>query len=356
MLSSNNNGGHKVGILGAGILAVGALFARLADDCARVGVHGASLVDDGARGLGRGAALADDGARNLGAGSSLTDDGARNLGPAARLTDDAPAGASIYGPPTAATEDSARLIEVTRGGDAVAEGSSLEVAKIAVDISLEVVPLLVEPSPRAPRAAATIPTPAARLLAERAVTDHPVLLSLLPISTRAYEYVYGKRPDPPALAALVDAAGTLPEPGSAAESYLSTFLAAQVARNPIGLVAYAHGDIAVGGAMVVVLPNGGRLEDALIHHACLQRGDNCVLLICPPESNQPGACMRAAAQIWETAVQGHPQGGEPMPAFLARLFDARDADQAARNIVVSRLAGDDKGALNIVRSRIRDDR
>ena len=353
-MSSNSDGGHKVGIFGAGVLAVGALFARLADDCARVGVHGASLVDDGARGLGRGAALADDGARNLGRGSSLTDDGARNLGPAARLTDDAPAGASIYGPPTAVTEDSARLIEVSRGGDAVAEGSSLEVAKIAVDLSLEVVPNLAEPSPRGPPASTR--TPAARLLAERAVTDHPVLLALLPISTRAYKYVYGKRPDPPAIAALVDAAGTLPEPGSAAQSYLSTFLSAQVTRNPIGLVAYAHGDIAVDGAMVVVLPDGGRLEDAQIHHACLQRGDNCVLLICPPESKLPGACTRAAAQIWETAVQAHPQGGEPMPAFLARLFDARDANQAAWTIVVSRLASDDKGALNLVRSRIRDER
>lgn len=336
----SDDGRSKVGVFGVGVVALGAVCMRFADDCARVGVSGASLVDDGARGLGRAAALADD--------------GVHGLGRAARVTDDAVLGGriaqpSIYGPPVGVTDDGARLLEVSRGGETVASPSSLEVGKVALDVTLDVAPNLVGDSRRA-----TGTPPVRPLLA--AVTDHPMLLSLLPASRRAYSYVYDEAPATKAIEALIDASGTLPAPGSSETGFLHTFLAGQVDRDPLALAVYAADEVDVTGSLVLVLPDGERIEDARVHHACLRHGDSCVLLVCSPESpGQQGTCMRAARQIWDTAVAAQPDGGEPVSALLGRLFDAREATPEARDIVVSRLApGDKKSTLHVVRSKLRE--
>lgn len=230
--------GKTAHVVGAGLLGVGALFARFADDCGRVGARSATLLDDGAR-MGRASSLLDDGARASGRAAPLADDGATRLGRAGVHTDEALAGSA-------------------RGGHV--EG---ELAETAVDLGLEFVPDRGRSDP------------------QREPTG-PRLLTLPPP---------GESHVPKGSPAVVDV-----------DYELARGLAAWRRLGPVGLLVYASGPVDPARRIEFTLPDGRRTDDEPILLHCYAFDANCVVLACPAEpAAQRDACAAAASELWRSS-------------------------------------------------------
>ena len=322
-------------VAGAGLLAIVAVCARSADDCGRAGLHGAKLLDDGAR-VGRGALLVDDAARGLPRGATLADDALHEAGRVPR---------SIYGRPTSADYGSG-LLEEARAGGVASHRVSVEVAKTAIDVSVDVASNLGSTEPTA--------SDQRRRFAELNVaSQHPALLELLPTTRRAYEQVYGAGPGRGSLAAMRTTAGAPPQPDLSEARDLSQLLAEHEGHNPLGMLLYADGEVDLGKHIALVLPDGEATDEAEVHRRCIARGLQCVVLVCAAEPTaKRGACGKAARQLWTTVAAF--DSGAPIQGFLSALLDAREASPAAQEIVISRLELDATAEqFSLVHSRVR---
>jgi hypothetical protein len=312
---SDEGSGKTAHIVGVGVIGFGAIFARVADDCGRVGLRGASMLDDGAR-FGRASALADDGFRAA-RSPTLADDALRSSR-AAPLTDDGLARARALADDGAgaaepvAVDARAGLLEHSHSGKLAGE-----LAEGAVDVTLELLQNTGDDPARRP-----VPPARAR-------TRTPGLLTLLPAD--------GESHDPKAS-----------PPVSGIE--LAKRLDEWRAHDPLGLLLVSIGPPAIDRPLALALPGGRRVTDTVIHRLCRARGLDCLVLACSPEPASRDACVAAANDLWTTASLGHRGAAR---AFLTRLLTARADSDAGRAIVVSRVDGSGGGDVGIVRSKLR---
>ena len=308
---SDVGSGKTAHVVGVGVIGFGALFARVADDCGRVGVRGASMIDDGAR-FGRASALADDSLRAARA-PSLADDVFRSSR-AATLTDDglARAGAladeaAVAGEPVAVNAR-AGLLEHWHDGRVAGD-----LAESAVDVTLEIL-----------QNTGSDPVPAAP---PRAQARTPGLMLLLPGN--------GETQDP--------------KDGRSAELELAGRLDKWRTHDPLGLLLYSIGPADIGRPLALALPDGRPVTDTAIHHLCRARGLDCLVLACPSAPETRDACVDAVDALWIAARLGHRGTAR---GFVTRLLTERAGSDAGRDIVLSRVEA--RGAdVGIVRSKLR---
>lgn len=348
-MSGSESGEKKVGVFGALIAAIGMIFAKGADDCARVGAKGAQFADDGARFASRGAQLSDDALRGGGKLGGFADDAVRGAqhGSLPGLSDEALAAAAR--------------------SEKAAAGLSDDVLEHGMDLSLEVVSNLEfdlsggqydESETGLPAAA---PPPAAvsesglqKAFANRELKN-PKALALVPTSEDAFASMFGYAAPKGVLRSMTLVADLLGQPADSTmgEQNFAKMVASNRTSNPLVILGYT----ALDASNQLVFPNGQSVSDKEIHEACVNVGINCIVIACDSKEITEGeSCVRSAYILWsnratETAKLKKSQ--KTLEYFSAQLLHDRKTVRHGSAMIISRVHFEASQKPKLIRSRLK---
>jgi hypothetical protein len=347
-------GGH----IAIALAAIGALFARTADDCGRVAIKGgAAFSDDAVRGAGRVGSLADDGVRSGSKLGSLADDGmhAGKYGPLAE--DGMRNGARV--PPHGETPGG--LIEEARVVGTKAESHAGEAAEFGVDVSLEAIsnapssdsdddseatPIIVGGQQVGSAQVPRFDTMA--LLRGRNQMSQPAMLPVVPTSTKAIQFILG-HPDKPGDKSAFLTLRPIPDDGPISLDPFK-WLKGRLSHNPISLVFYTIDKTGTQNPIPLVLPNGETTDDTAMHRACIEHFSHCILFVCKPEkAGHKELCAKTVVDAWQSITTSATDMS--LQSLMERVVMRRAATPALRDVTISRIDVSTE-APRIVRSRM----
>lgn len=352
-MSESGGGEKKVGIFGGLIAAIGMLFARTADDCARVGAKGASLT---AR---ESAHLVEDGARLASRGAQFSDDAVRGGSKLGALADDAVKGA----PHGSLPHFSEGALEAAARSEKSFLGLSDDVAEQALDVSLDVVSNLDfdtydtqfdDNGVSSPREVRRYVQSMARDGAERARKNQFVsgsrALALLPADEDGFASMFGYAAPEGTLQSMQLVADLLEQPRDARMDVrgFAKWLVSNRGGNPLVILGYT----ALDSITDLVMPSGQHFADKVFHQGCLQAGVNCIVIACDSKEISEGeSCIRSAHILW--AKRAEEPGKQRVESFAGRLLRDREKMRHGEAMIVSRVVFDKYGHPAIVRSRVK---
>lgn len=353
-MSESESGEKKVGVFGALIAAIGMIFAKGADDCARVGAKGAQFADDGARFASRGAQLSDDALRGGGKLGGFADDAVRGAqhGSLPGLSDEALAAAAR--------------------SEKAAAGLSDDVLEQGMDLSLEVVSNLefdlsggqYDESETGLPSAASMPSASPRAAAPESGLQkafakrelkNPKALALVPTNEDAFASMFGYAAPKGVLRSMNLVADLLGQPMDSAigEQNFAKMVASNRTSNPLVILGYT----ALDASNQLVFPNGQSIADKEIHEACVNVGINCIVIACDSKEITEGeSCIRSAYILWSNRAKETgklKKSQKTLEDFSAQLLHDRKTARHGSAMIISRILFESSQKPKLIRSRLK---
>lgn len=349
-MSESEGGEKKVGVFGALIAAIGMIFARGADDCARIGAKGAQFADDGARFASKGAQFGDDALRG---------------GKLGGLTDDAVRGGRPHGSLPGLSDDA---LNAAAHSEKAAAGFGDDVIEHGLDLSLDIASEMDfgannnqydenewpgSPAGRDLKVQAASKSGIERAMAQQELSQ-PKAIAIVPSNEDSFAGMFGYAAPKGVVQSMNLVADLLDQQQGepADELEFAKMVAAERKSNPLVILGYTSLD----AVNQIVFPNGQSVGDKDIHAACVNVGINCIVIACDSkEIKESGSCVRSAYILWANRASeiSKPKSKKTLATFTSQLLHDRMTARHGDQMIISRVLFQPNHKPSLIRSRLK---